>query len=114
MVRFEAGLALFLGGPEGSAAAAAKEVQLGCLLNVAACQLRLEQPYAAIAACDRAVALDEDSVKGWFRRGQACLALGQLDAARKDLTRACQLAPSSREIRDALDKCKRGSAPKFI
>ena len=99
----------------------------------------------AIAACDLATALDEKSVKAWFRRGQACLALGQVDAARmltltpnpkpspkpkpkpnpkpnpsqvdaarKDLTRACQLAPSSREIRDELDKCKRVGAPKFI
>merc|ERR1740117_1701524 len=110
--RFEAGVALFTPMPadfpaEGSDAAAASEAQLGCLLNLAACQLRLEQPLKTIAACDLATALDEKSVKAWFRRGQACLALGQVDAARKDLTRACQLAPSSREIRDELDKCKR-------
>ena len=118
VVRFEAGVALFTPMPADFLAEGAdfnaSDVQLGCLLNIAACQLRLEQPLKAIAACDLATALDEKSVKAWFRRGQACLALGQVDAARKDLTRACQLAPSSREIRDELDKCKRVGAPKFI
>ena len=118
VVRFEAGVALFTPMPADFLAEGAdfnaSDVQLGCLLNIAACQLRLEQPLKAIAACDLATALDEKSVKAWFRRGQACLALGQVDAARKDLTRACQLAPSSREIRDELEKCKRVGAPKFI
>ena len=52
-----------------------------------------------------------------YRRGQACLALGQHEAARKNLTRACQLAPGSREIREELEKCKKAagaSAAKFL
>ena len=60
----------------------ADQARLGCLLNLAACQLRLSQPIKAIAACDLATALDAQSAKAWFRRGQACLALGQVRAAR--------------------------------
>ena len=85
------------------------------MLNLAACQLRLSQPIKAIAACDLATALDAQSAKAWFRRGQACLKLGQHEAARKNLTRACQLAPGSREIREELEKCKRPAAgAKFL
>ena len=65
--------------------------------------------------CDRALGLDEQSAKAWYRRGQACLKLGQHEAARKNLTRACQLAPGSREIREELEKCKRPAAgAKFL
>ena len=40
--------------------------------------------------------VDEASAKAWVRRGQACMKLHQYAAARKNLTRACTLAPSSR------------------
>ena len=118
--RFEAALALFAPRPadfpaEGEAVARMAELQLACNLNLAACRLRLEQPYPAIEACDRALGLDEQSAKAWYRRGQACLKLGQHEAARKNLTRACQLAPGSREIREELEKCKRPAAgAKFL
>ena len=65
------------------------------MLNLAACQLRLSQPIKAIAACDLATALDAQSAKAWFRRGQACLALGQVRAARTlTVTPSLSLAPS--------------------
>ena len=79
-----------------------------CLVNLAACELRLDRPYDALAACDRAVAIDETNAKAWYRRGQACMALSQFGAARKDLTRAAKLAPASREVRDELQKAVEG------
>eukprot|EP00967_Tisochrysis_lutea_P148307 scaffold283084_cov39-Tisochrysis_lutea.AAC.1 len=88
------------------------ELRLPCLLNLAACRLRQSRPYDAISACDAAIEIDQTSAKGWFRRGQACSALGQYDAAKKNLLQACKLAPSSREIRDEYEKCKQAAAAK--
>ena len=53
-------------------------------------------------------AIDETNAKAWYRRGQACMALSQFGAARKDLTRAAKLAPASREVRDELQKAVEG------
>ena len=75
-------------------------------------RLKQGKPYEAIAACDRALELDGSAAKGWYRRGQACVALGQYGAAVKDLTKAGQLNPSSREIRAELDAAKARAAEK--
>jgi hypothetical protein len=40
------------------------------------------------------------------------MALQQYGAARKNLTRAATLLPSAREIRDALEQCKKLAAEK--
>ena len=85
---------------------AASELLVVCLVNLAACRLKQERPYDAIAACDRAVALDDQAGKAWYRRGQACMALGQYGAARKNLTRAATLLPSSREVREEHARCQ--------
>ena len=76
------------------------------LINLATCRLKQEKPYEAIAACDQAVDLDEGAGKAWYRRGQACLALQQYAAARKNLGRAANLMPSSREVRDEYARCQ--------
>ena len=112
-----------LGGPSGAgvvsaAAAAAAEggdvsegraaaaLLVTCLVNLATCQLRQERAYEAIASADAAIALDEAHGKAWFRRGQACMALTQYAAARRNLSRAAQLLPSSRGVRDEYAKCQ--------
>jgi hypothetical protein len=56
------------------------------------------------------IELDDASTKAWFRRGQACMCLGQYDAAVRNLTRACKLAPASREVRDEYEKAKAQAA----
>lgn len=83
---------------------AATELLVTCLVNVAACKLRLLQPYEVLAAADCALALDESHGKAWFRRGQACIALEQYAAARRNLSRAATLLPTSREVREAYAK----------
>jgi len=106
-------LSLLQPAPAVLDAAAADRVgalRLPCLLNLAACRLREARPFEAISACDAAVGIDAGSAKAWYRRGQACAALGQLEAARKNLLQACKLAPSSREIRDEYEKVKEAAA----
>ena len=68
--------------------------------------------YAAIDSCDQAIAIDESAGKAWYRRGVACMSLQQYGAARKNLTRAATLLPSAREIREALEECKKLSSEK--
>lgn len=90
----------------------AKELTVACLVNLAACRLRQNRHYDVIDACDRALEMDDCAAKAWYRRGQACMALEQYSVARKNLTRAATLLPSSREIRDAIDSCKQKAAEK--
>lgn len=99
----EAGLE---GEGEASDKKAAAELLHVSLVNLAMCRLRQERPYDAIEACDRALALDDEGGKAWFRRGQACMALQQYGVARKNLTRAATLLPSSREVRDEHARCQ--------
>lgn len=92
--------------------AAARELRLVSLVNLSMCKLRLSKPYEAINACDRAIEIDEDAGKAWFRRGQACLALQQYGTARKNFGRAAALMPNSREVRDEFEKAKLLAAEK--
>ena len=55
---------------------AARELRVVCLVNLAMCRLRQERAHDAIEACDDAIAIDDGAGKAWFRRGQACVALG--------------------------------------
>uniref|UniRef100_A0A7S0ITX1 Uncharacterized protein n=1 Tax=Calcidiscus leptoporus TaxID=127549 RepID=A0A7S0ITX1_9EUKA len=114
--KYEGALALYTPPPkpplnEGEAAQA-QEVRLTCLQNLAMSKLKQDKPYEAISACDLALELDDGAAKAWYRRGQACMMLHQYGVARKNLTRAATLLPSSREIRDDIEKCKRQAAAK--
>ena len=82
-----------------------------CCLNLAACRLKQGKPYEAIAACDRALRARRLGGEGWYRRGQACVALGQYGAAVKDLTKAGQLSELARDPRQ-LDAAKARAAEK--
>ena len=75
-------------------------------------RLRQQRHYEVITACDRALEMDDGAAKAWFRRGQACMALEQYGAARKNLVRAATLLPSSREIRECIEVCKQKGAEK--
>jgi tetratricopeptide (TPR) repeat protein len=100
------------GGAEGEASRAAAELLITCLVNVAMCRLKQERPYEAIEAADSALALDDANGKAWYRRGQACMALQQYGAAKKNLGRAATLLPSSREVREDYTKCQALAAEK--
>ena len=90
----------------------ASELLVTSLVNLATCRLRQERPYEAIESADSAIKLDESNGKAWFRRGQACMALQQYAAGRRNLGRAAQLLPSSREVRAEYEKCVELAAQK--
>ena len=74
--------------------------------------LRLPTPgwEGAASACTRALALQPESAKALYRRGVARSELLQFGEAKADLLQACKLEPSSREIREQLDRTKAAHA----
>ena len=62
---------------------------------------------SAIADATEAITLEPSYIKGYFRRGTAKLALGQLKPARVDFRAACQIEPTNKEARSKLDECEK-------
>jgi len=92
------------------AKAEARKTQVACLVNVAACKLKLDDFKGAIQASDTALEVDKDNFKAFFRRAQARLKLGDIDEAKADLVAAGKIDPKSREVRVELDKIKKKMA----
>ena len=86
------------------------EIERDCLLNSAACCLSTGEPEAARGCCDAALAIDPTAWKGWWRRGQSCVALGRKRKAQGDMSKALSLAPRKcrRPIHVALAKLQEG------
>ncbi|GFR48206.1 hypothetical protein Agub_g10064 [Astrephomene gubernaculifera] len=87
-------------------ATALQQAVISCLLNRAACRLKLSKPEAALT--DAVAVLDQapDNVKALFRCGQAKLALKDFSGALADLKRASELEPSDKGIAAELARCK--------
>ena len=49
-----------------------KSMQLIGQLNMAACHLKLREHYRTVGCCEKALELDKDNIKAYFRRGQVC------------------------------------------
>eukprot|EP00696_Hemimastix_kukwesjijk_P000523 gnl/Hemi2/10724_TR3681_c0_g1_i1.p1 gnl/Hemi2/10724_TR3681_c0_g1~~gnl/Hemi2/10724_TR3681_c0_g1_i1.p1 ORF type:complete len:404 (+),score=66.58 gnl/Hemi2/10724_TR3681_c0_g1_i1:34-1245(+) len=75
---------------------------LTCLLNKAACFLKLERFDDARSCCDQVLAQDTKSAKALFRRGVAYLGLKDPALARRDLLKAKSISPTE-EVCKALN-----------
>ncbi|XP_065828640.1 peptidyl-prolyl cis-trans isomerase FKBP4-like [Oscarella lobularis] len=75
-----------------------------CYLNLSACQLKFQQPEHVISNCTKALAIDEDNIKGLFRRGQAYMMINDLTSARDDLTKALRFEPNNRAIKNQIQQ----------
>ena len=84
-------------------------VLLSCLLNRAACFLKMQRYGSAAKDCTRAVELEPKSVKAWYRRGEANYHMKRVDDARDDLARALQLSPTDQQIRRLYEKAKKAA-----
>ncbi|EPR59296.1 peptidyl-prolyl cis-trans isomerase [Toxoplasma gondii GAB2-2007-GAL-DOM2] len=84
-----------------------KRLELPLRLNLATCCNRLGEFSEAIEQTTKALEMDPESSKGWYRRGVARMAVGQLDEARHDFVQAAKLDPKNVEIRRELEKCKK-------
>ena len=69
-----------------------------CNLNLAACNLKKDNYTAVVKNCNDGLSIDENNVKGLFRRGQAYLKMCKYDKARPDFARALELEPDNKAV----------------
>lgn len=81
-------------------------LQCSCFLNLALCDLKLEDFKAATKHASQALELQPCNEKALYRRGFAQLANGDLEAAKADLYEASRLDPQNVEVRKRLEECK--------
>jgi len=79
-----------------------EEIKLPCLLNCAACYLKLTKYERARDNCTEALKLDANNAKALYRRGQAYYYLRALEEAKTDLLAASKVEPSNNEVKKIL------------
>lgn len=77
-----------------------------CLLNRAACYLKLKRAQDAVDDCSAVLLIDSNNVKAYFRRGQAYIDLKNDDKAKIDLLAASKLNPSDKAVTQMLAEIK--------
>ncbi|GAA6222730.1 FK506-binding protein-like isoform X1 [Lates japonicus] len=63
--------------------------------NLALCQLKLNQPKRARASAAKATELDPGGAKAWYRLGQACQMVNELEEAKQAFRKLLELQPES-------------------
>ncbi|XP_042348338.1 FK506-binding protein-like [Plectropomus leopardus] len=63
--------------------------------NLSLCQLKLNQPERAKASATKASQLEPGGAKAWYRLGQACQMLNELEEARQAFRKLLELQPES-------------------
>ncbi|XP_074500378.1 FK506-binding protein-like [Sebastes fasciatus] len=63
--------------------------------NLSLCQLKLNQPERAKASATKATQLEPGGAKAWYRMGQACQMLNELEEARQAFRKLLELQPDS-------------------
>jgi len=79
-------------------------LKTSCQLNLALCYVKLGKNDDAIKTCTDVLSDDPDSLKATYRRGQAQLAKGSVEAALVDLKRAHLLAPDDETVKASYDE----------
>ncbi|KAM4610142.1 FK506-binding protein-like isoform 2-T4 [Polymixia lowei] len=70
--------------------------------NLSLCQLKLSQPERARANAAKATQLEPGGAKAWYRLGQACQMVNELEEARQAFKRLLELQPDSPAAMKAL------------
>lgn len=87
---------------EGDDADKRRALMLAAHLNMAQCQLKLQDNVAACEQCDKALELDSDNEKGHFRRGQAHLNKKDYEDAIADFKAVLAVDPSNKAARNQI------------
>ena len=78
-----------------------KEIQIPCLLNLAACLLQLKKDYnIVIIHCDNVLKIDPQNVKAYYRKALAYIELEELGLATKELINAREIDPDNQLLKD--------------
>ncbi|KAJ8015431.1 hypothetical protein DPEC_G00026040 [Dallia pectoralis] len=92
---------LAVGGEEkeiDKAQAKLEPIAVSCILNTAACKLKLQLWQEAMDSCNEALELNERNTKALFRRAQAWQGLKEYSKAMSDLKKAQEIAPEDKAI----------------
>ena len=84
-------LPLFL--PEVEVPKEAEELKKACYLNLAACQLKLQQFASVEGNCKKVLSMDPDNVKALYRCSSAMLHMNRVDEAKTLLQKAREIQP---------------------
>ncbi|OAY43359.1 70 kDa peptidyl-prolyl isomerase [Manihot esculenta] len=76
-----------------------KELRLSCLLNNAACKLKLGEYLEASRLCTKVLEQEPLNVKALFRRSQAYLTISELEKAEDDIKKALIVDPNNRDLK---------------
>lgn len=63
--------------------------------NLSLCQLKLNQPERAKASAAKATQLEPGGAKAWYRLGQACQMVNELEEARQAFRKLLEIQPES-------------------
>jgi len=88
------------------------KVFLPCLLNSAACKIKLGNNSSAVEDCNRVLENEEKNVKAFYRRAQANANMKDFEEAMKDLKTASEIAPDDKAIRSEIARVKKLMAEK--
>jgi len=77
-----------------------------CLLNRAACDLKLKAYQQCVSACSRVLTREPNNVKALFRRSVAYFHLKEFDLALEDCSKAAELEPEDQQIKKLLKEIK--------
>jgi len=80
--------------------------KLPIYLNLAVCFLKLNEISRAITNAERALAIDNNNAKAYWRLGQAFAESEELELAKTNFLKAAKLDTKTKEIRDDLEKVK--------
>ncbi|XP_035269178.1 peptidyl-prolyl cis-trans isomerase FKBP8 [Anguilla anguilla] len=83
------------------------DVKVKCLNNMAAAQLKLDRPEAALRSCVAVLAHQPDNIKALFRKGKVLALQGEYATAIGTLRRALKLEPGNKTIHAELSKLVR-------
>uniref|UniRef100_A0A8C9W2U7 Peptidyl-prolyl cis-trans isomerase D n=1 Tax=Scleropages formosus TaxID=113540 RepID=A0A8C9W2U7_SCLFO len=81
-------------------------VALSCILNIAACKLKLQLWQDAIDSCTQALDLNPSNTKALYRRAQAWQGMKEYDQAMADLKKAQEISPADKAIGNEMLKVK--------
>ncbi|XP_072304677.1 FK506-binding protein-like [Eucyclogobius newberryi] len=70
--------------------------------NLSLCQLKLKEPERAKASASKATGLDPGGAKAWYRLGQACQMLNELEEAKRAFQKLLEVQPDSSAAAKAL------------
>ncbi len=107
--QYSAAIERYDAGEEEASTDGGQTVLVSCLLNRAACCLKLKRYGSCAKDCTRVLELEPKSLKAWYRRGESNYQMKRVDEARDDLSRALQLSPGDKQIRRLYEKAKKAA-----